>query len=182
MLDKDTTVLPNGYEVIKFFGNAQPDLLDLICKLRLTVWKSQNVKMVGDFSNDSWTDSEEERSVHWAILHAEKLIAASRMTIYQSISEIPDGEFYSGLAKFDTPISYFTRDVVSIDHQSKGIGNYLNKIRIIESKHLEAKTILASIPEYRLNSFIKLGFKLIREPKYGYVFPETKWAVVTMNI
>lgn len=181
--NSENTSLPPEYEVIKFHGATNLVILEQICKLRLSVWQDQKVKMVGDFSSGSWSDAEEVKSTHWAVFYAGELVAASRMTIYNFLSELPDARFYQELPEISAmPIGYLTRDVVLKEHQGKGLGEYFNRVRISELRNVRAKTVLASIPDYRISSFEKLGVKLIREPRLGYVFPEMKWAVVSMSL
>ena len=92
--------LPDGFRVLRLEGPQDPKLMEEIYRLRLTVWRQHGDKMVGDFTSGFWSDGEELRSVHWALFFEDTLIAASRLTFYDTLSEVPDGRFYSNIPAY----------------------------------------------------------------------------------
>lgn len=129
-------------------------------RLRGLAWKAR----VRDFAApERWEDPEDADSLHWAILHAGKVVAAARLSLVQSLAETPNAEVYTGvLPDLEGPIGSINRLVVDPAHAGQGLSQCLDRVRLAHADaagamHVVAQTF-AGIP--RIKSLCGLGFRV----------------------
>jgi hypothetical protein len=176
--------LPDSYSFRVFCGSDDVQLLRLIGELRFSIWQSEDTRLVGEFPDNSWIDSLEEMSEHWAAFDLSgNLVAAARLTLFQDFESFPDQSWYNLPTKeICLPMVFFSRDVVELKHRKNGLGNFFNLERLLRARELGARTAVADIPDYRARTFRNLGFKEIRRPKLGFILPDIKWAIVSKDL
>ncbi|MEO8398431.1 MAG: GNAT family N-acetyltransferase [Ignavibacteriaceae bacterium] len=107
-------------------------------------------------------DEHDNHAFHWAIKMGSKVIAAARLCTHNSLSELPDSGFFVDVAeKVKVPIATLNRLVVNPDYQRQGLSRLLDNVRFDKALELKCKSIVVVGPGYRVNSLMKIGFKII---------------------
>lgn len=86
-------------------------LLAQVYALRVLAWRTQ-VALPPDMLH--WQDSVDEGARHWAFTHQGQVIAAVRLSLHDSIADLPHPEVYAGLfpRPVHGPLAYYSRAVV----------------------------------------------------------------------
>ena len=176
--------LPDKFKLESFYGLSNPSLLDEVTSLRARVWMSSGYPMTITLADGKWSDAMEDSSTHFAIKNSQGiLIAASRLTIFSKISEMPQGDWFDGLTETPAaPIAYISRLVVDHSVKNCGLGYFLDSecIKLAKSKNL--KSVFCEVPEYRMAGLERRGFKIVQQPKEGVVFPTLKWVAMLLPL
>jgi GNAT superfamily N-acetyltransferase len=110
-----------------------PADLEEIYTLRVAAWRAR-VESFPDIGR--WTDAEDAHAAHWAVRNGGRIVAAARLSIHDSLAEVPDAEIYDGVfsARLDGPIASLNRLVVAASHRGKGCSEALDRIRICHAQ------------------------------------------------
>lgn len=174
-LPRFLAILPPSadYQLTSFFGRENSALFENIAALRVKVWRATGLEMSPDFPKDRLVEDLDDRSVQFAVVDGKaRLIAATRLTICPTENELPYAEWFNGLTERPPfPLGYISRLVVDPEHQSNGLGYYLDTVCIEHSKSHGAASVLCDIPDYRLAGLERRGFRIVQPPIRGIVFP-----------
>jgi predicted GNAT family N-acyltransferase len=108
---------------------AEPLVLQEIMQLRLDVWSAQ---VAFALTLDDVIDDFERQSRHWAVMDGNRVVAASRLSIHQTISDVSEAVCLAGVFANEppAPIGFLSRLVVASDYRLRGLGRQLDEIRI----------------------------------------------------
>jgi GNAT superfamily N-acetyltransferase len=148
--------LSQDYSLI---DHLEPAQLEETFRLRGLAWQAR----VRDFAApERWEDPEDADSLHWAILHAGKVVAAARLSLVQTLAETPNAEVYTGvLPDLEGPIGSINRLVVDPDHAGRGLSQCLDRVRLARADTAGAMHVVGrtSAGISRLNALYALGFR-----------------------
>lgn len=95
-------------------------LLEQVYALRVLAWRTQVVlppEML------RWQDAVDADARHWAFIAQGKVVAAVRLSLHDSLADMPHPEVYAGV--FDLPlagpIAYYSRAAVHPDYRRLGL-------------------------------------------------------------
>jgi GNAT superfamily N-acetyltransferase len=175
--------LPASFELISFDGNDHTDLLDEIGMLRVHVWEASGVELNLPLVRGRWLDEADQAARHFAVRHDGKIVAASRLNLYREFAEIPDAEWYASMTALPSfPIAEITRLVVYPEYQHQGLGKALDEECIATARNWSAGCVFCDVPEYRISSLTRRGFKVVQEPKLGIRFPTVRWTAMMLDL
>lgn len=111
-------------------------VLSDIGKLRVAAW-SQNIS-VGNVPGNEWIDAFDSDSTHFGIYDAERLIAAARFSVHESVEDVPEPEVYRGVfqSSLKAPIASLNRLVAHPDYRGLGCSFYLDKVRLQKARQM----------------------------------------------
>lgn len=147
--------------------------LQEIYDLRVDVWENSEKN---EFVNrkifpNGWFDDLDETAYHWVITNNEnKIIAAARLNIFDSLETFPYYKFISHLnIPQYTPFGFFSRLVIHKDYQGKGLSIRLDTSRMLfcEAKRVHWLQVLATSERVK-NLFEKLNFKIFGQVQVNY--------------
>jgi GNAT superfamily N-acetyltransferase len=148
-------------EILKFTGNNP--YLQEIGKSRYKVWVETEGYVDKNVAIDGcWLDElDDETAIYWLTKDDGKLAATARLNIFDSLEKLPHKEEFSpyDFSQIEMPYAFMSRLVVIKDYRRKGIAYDLDRYRVLEAYEHGAKAILSLPTPYRVNSFLKLGFK-----------------------
>lgn len=146
-----------------FLVQDQETLNQILYKLRIETWLAMGVFKEGEFKPEDFVDEHDNHAYHWAIKKDNKVIAAARMCVHNSLQELPDSECYKSItSEMKSPIASFNRLIVTPEYQRNGLGRSLDSSRINEALERNCKTILISATQAtRVNSLLAQGFTII---------------------
>ena len=93
------------------------------------------------------------------------LVAAARLSLHNSMANIPDAEVYLGkLDDLPTPIATINRCVVHPDYRKRGLATTLDCVRIGAARDVGCPAVLCSVSDgRRLSQLLAIGFRAICE-------------------
>lgn len=106
-----------------------------IYALRVEAWENSEKR---EFVNqelfpNGWFDDLDDNAFHWVIINEHnKIIAAARLNIFNSLSKLPYKEFVKSI-EFPTsiPFAFYSRLIVAKDYQGKGLSTKLDTVNLI---------------------------------------------------
>lgn len=106
-----------------------PADLEEIFALRVAAWRAR-VDYFPDIAR--WVDPEDESAAHWAVRDGRRIVAAARLSIHDSLAEVPNAEIFRGAFpdSLEGPIASLNRLVVAASHGGQGHSAALDYIRI----------------------------------------------------
>jgi len=154
--------------------------LQAIYKLRAEVWMGEGIS-AEIFPFGVWQDDCDKHAKHWVVFNKGQVIASARLSVHQSLKDVPNSKLYEGLSiKTLIPIASINRLVVRRDFRGIGLGKKLDLIRLYTASQLGCHTVVAycvkASGEERIRSLKRRGFKIISPDNYYHLEP---WGNVT---
>lgn len=141
---------------ITFLQDTQK--LQEIYELRVEVWeRSPGSSIVNrNLFPSGWKDEMDDHAMHAVIFNKDqKIIAAARLNILNQITDLNCYKYLKHLTLPDTiPFAYYSRLVVSVAYQSKGLAKKLDNFILNECKKKEVAWVLG-LASSRTNHFLK---------------------------
>lgn len=135
-----------------------PEFLEQVWRLRPMAWRA---RMASFPDIVEWRDDFDDCSDHWAIVEDGRVIAAARLTIRDSVEQLPHPELYRDL-KIATsgPVASINRLVVDAAYGGQGLSRRLDLARLAYADAAGVTIILASTfaGQRRVSSLEALGF------------------------
>ena len=139
-----------------------PADLEEIFALRVAAWRART-----DYfpEIERWVDSEDAKAAHWAIRDRGRIVAAARLTIHDSLADVPNDEIFRDVLppSLDGPIASLNRLVVAASHSGQGHSASLGRVRIDHARlegcrHVIGETYAGM---KRIAQLGDLGFKVV---------------------
>ncbi len=123
--------------------HIDPVLLEQIGRLRVWAWATVIERAT---ELESWVDAFDLEARHWVVYQGSDLVAAARMTIHQSLDDVPDAESYSGMFQEPppAPIASLNRLVVHPSARRLGLSKALDVARLETAERLGCRSALLS--------------------------------------
>ncbi len=138
-----------------------PADLDEIYALRVAAWRAR-VESFPDIGR--WTDAEDASAAHWAIRDGGRIVAAARLSIHDSLADVPHAEIFDGVfsESLHGPIGSLNRLVVAASHSSRGCSAALDSIRINHARAQGCRHVIGETDAgtKRIAQLGDLGFKV----------------------
>jgi hypothetical protein len=135
-------------------------LIEKIGRLRVRAWETEIPDVV---HMGTWLDKFDEVGRHWAVFRDGEPIAAARMTVHQSLADVPEPEVYVGVfpAPLPDPIASINRLVVEPSARGLGLSRKLDLCRIEAAEVCGCRCIVGETPSgiHRVRQLESLGFK-----------------------
>lgn len=130
-----------------------------IGKLRVAAW-SQNI-IVGNVLNDEWIDEFDSEARHFGIFDGDKLIAAARFSVHESIEDVPEYEVYRCVfhSPLKAPIASMNRLVTHPDYRGFGCSLHLDRVRLQRAKEMGCACAILHVGDERIEHLERLGFQ-----------------------
>ena len=141
---------------------SSPAALELIGRLRVHAWRTEIQIPV---HTTVWLESADFGARHWAFMRHGTPVAAARLTIHDSLADVPDAEVYSGVFQCPPPppIASLNRLVVAPEFRGRHLAAPLDRVRldaaILAGCHSAIGATSAS--ERRISPLESLGFSVI---------------------
>ncbi len=104
-------------------------------------------------------------ALHFIVRNEGTIVASARLTLHESLSQVPAASVYRDLAiQAPPPIGALGRTVVTLPFRAYGLGALLDLARHRTAKRIECKTLLTYAHPSRVETLSLLGFKVL-----GYV-------------
>jgi hypothetical protein len=151
-----------NFEPTRIYDTA---ILNHIFKLRAETWIPLGVPP-SVFPSGVGKDPHDDHAMHWAITENNTVLAAARMCIHQSLSDVPSSRFYEDLCfEADPPIASINWLVIRTDARRLGLSKKLDSIRIETAIKLGCRTVVCYCSqlsgEGRRNALVSQGFKIV---------------------
>lgn len=132
----------------------------IVLDLRVEAWRSVGVLREGEFPPDICCDKHDEHATHWAVAEEERVIAAARMCIHDTLAALPDAGFFLNLPReIEPPVAAINRLVVKADHQRRGLARRLDEVRIERALEMNCRSVIVVAPPIRWRPLEQLGFE-----------------------
>jgi GNAT superfamily N-acetyltransferase len=138
---------------------CDPADLEEIYVLRVAAWRAR-VESFPDIGR--WTDAEDARAAHWAIRDDGRIVAAARLSIYDSLAEVPHAEIFDGVFSrmMEGPIASLNRLVVAPSHSGKGFSEALDRVRVGHARDMKCRHAIGeTFSAARVSQLGTLGFQ-----------------------
>jgi GNAT superfamily N-acetyltransferase len=146
-----------------FLVQDQDTLNQILYKLRIETWLPMGVFKEGELKPEDFVDEHENHAYHWAIKKDNRVIAAARMCVHNSLADIPDANLFKNINKeLKIPIASFNRLVVTPDFQKNGLSKLLDHIRVQKALELKCKTIVIHVSNnIRIKPLLEQQFEIL---------------------
>jgi SAM-dependent methyltransferase len=144
-----------------------PVLLEQIGRLRVCAWATFK-----EVATECWLDEFELSARHWVIFDNGQPIAAARLSIHQTLDDVPDASIYEGI--FDQPpsgpIALFNRLVVHPAHRGAALSRLFDQVRIAAAIESGCRSVIVQTNSgpSRVAQLHALGF---RDVGPGHPYP-----------
>jgi GNAT superfamily N-acetyltransferase len=168
----DRPSLPAGYEgLIEITRESD---LEEVFSLRANVWKVEEEWLSDKPDAERLRDTHEVSARHWVVRHQGSLVAAVRLSLHDTIEDLPDYCYLPKCLTIDVPppIASLNRLVVDPGHRCQGLGTALDQFAVEMARRQGANAVLEIVPPYRVLGLCRRGFKVlgrIRPPDFGGV-------------
>ena len=135
-------------------------ILDQIYRLRVLAWVETEVG-AEVFPSGEWTDEYDPMARHWVVVDGVDVVAACRLTVYETLPDVPCAPFYARVAEqTSSPYGVFSRLVVLERARRKGISRRLDHARLTAAVEEGCKTIVGySHRPDRVRALCRKGFR-----------------------
>lgn len=143
--------------------------VSLTFRLRFHVWNSETALKSATRANAEIRDAHEDHARHWAAFRYEEMVASARMCVHKHLADSPDNVAFLGIA-LKAPVATLNRLVVHESARGGGLAARLDNCRISAAFAEGARSIVGTVPEYRIPALKKLGFRLTGQrwiPEYA---------------
>jgi GNAT superfamily N-acetyltransferase len=148
--------------VVSKVNPSDQKMLMAIGRLRVRVWSTVIPEASG---METWLDEHDSSARHWVANVGGELVAAARMSIHLSASELADIESFPDdvLAALPTPIASFNRLVVAETARRLGIGRRLDALRLAKAEQLGCRCAVGATPSgpSRIRQLEMIGFQVV---------------------
>jgi GNAT superfamily N-acetyltransferase len=145
-----------------------PADLEEIYALRVAAWRAR-VESFPDIGQ--WIDAHDTIAAHWAVRDGERIVAAARLSVHDSLADVPNAEIFEGvfLGSLDGPIASFNRLVVAAPHRGKGCSDALDRVRINYARDMRCRHAIGeTFSAKRVAQLGALGFQAVGSARpYG---------------
>lgn len=149
---------------------SRADTLQQIFAFRYQVWKLEDVNF-GQDALESWTDIYDATAHHWAVIDDRGILAAARLTVHDTLSDMLALPNLPKTRHFDTlqidlkmPVAVLGRLVVAPCARGMKLSTSLDKIRLEEAAILKCKSVVvATSNPQRVPALMKHGFQVAAE-------------------
>ena len=132
--------------------------------LRVVAW---NNILPNKMDIDSWLDEFEAAAKHWGIFHNNDLVASARLTIHNSLPDLPDIDTWRALINIlpQQRFGLISRLVIHPSYQGLGLSKVLDEIRIEAAEQADCRFIVVATADHqrRLTQLNRIGFFQIGE-------------------
>jgi GNAT superfamily N-acetyltransferase len=139
-----------------------PELLTRIGQLRVMAWATEIPQAA---AMGEWLDEFEGCACHWVVFRGCELVAAARLSIHQSLADVPDPECFVGIFREPppTPIASFNRLVVHPSARGFGLSRRLDEARLDFAEALGCRCAIGSTPSgyLRIRQMEEFGFVVV---------------------
>lgn len=135
--------------------------LQQIGRLRSRAWQTE-ASFTGN--SDVWLDEYDASAMHFAFFDGEEPVAAARLTVHESVREIPHAEIqdHAFPSEPPLPVAYLSRLVVEPGYRKQGLGTRLDEVRIAKAIELGCGSIVARpVDDRRVRQLEALGFTIV---------------------
>lgn len=129
--------------VIQEVIDIDAELLSKVQCLRKQAWAAD---LHSNTSTQSWVDDFDSTARHWIATKGDQIVAAARLTVHDTIREVPSPEVFEGLNwnSLTGPIGSINRLVVHFAFRRQGLSNRLDNLRVAAAKNIGCTCIIAS--------------------------------------
>ena len=130
-------------------------------RLRYVVWQSEGV-VIHHPERESIADHHDDHATHWGVYDEDQLVGAARLCLHDELGEAPDAELFVN-ADIPTPVASMNRLVVLKSYRGRGIGGWLDHVRIQKAREWNARTVIITPVnvDSRKKSLSGLGFHVL---------------------
>jgi len=147
-------------EIVTFKGSDNPPLLELIGRLRQSVWQSLVPEDVS--INRFGVDSHDACAWHICLRECNGLVASSRLSFHKDGQSIPEADNLSPvMAEIEFPMALMTRLVVIDKCRDRGFAATLDRERLKLARQEGAASLWVEVIGRRVEALQSLGFRLI---------------------
>jgi GNAT superfamily N-acetyltransferase len=147
---------------IRAFSTLDEGLLRQIGRLRVEAWQTETARAA---EMPAWLDDIDQTARHWVVFLDGAPIAAARLTVHQSLADVPDAESYVGVfaASPEPPIASLNRLVVHPSARGAGLSKHLDLVRLDAAESLGCRSVILSTASgpRRVGQLIGYGFELV---------------------
>jgi GNAT superfamily N-acetyltransferase len=143
-------------------ASEQATFAAVVC-LRQCCWAAQ---IPDELTLHDVVDSYDGLARHWIAVADDQVIGAARLTIHDSVEEVPEAICLGGVVArhSPTPIGFLSRLVVAPQYRRAGIGHGLDQVRIRAAKEAGCRSLLALVfdvsGEARVAQLVSQGFEV----------------------
>jgi len=146
------------------FTTLDEELLRQIGRLRVEAWETETARAA---EMPTWLDEFDQTARHWVVFREGTPIAAARLSVHQSLTEVPDAESYAGVFAEppEPPIASLNRLVVHPSARGAGLSKQLDLVRLDAAESLGCCSVILSTASgpRRVSQLIGWGFELVGE-------------------
>lgn len=122
---------------------TQPIIMEAKCQsfmkgigsLRYEVWSQESETFGRIFPLGIWLEPSDIDAKHFVVICDGKIVAAARVTLHTTLSDIPDFSLYGEVKnKFRYPMASFNRLVVKKEYRNRGFAGMLIRARLAYAK------------------------------------------------
>lgn len=146
--------------------------LQEIYDLRVHAWENSNrCDLVNrELFPNGWTDKLDDSAFHFIVEKDNKIIAAARLNICNSLDELVEKEIFE---QFELPVkrpfAFYSRLVVSPNYRNLGLSSKLDRIRHLYALEMNTQFSLVSSGDVkRVNSLLKKGWTVLGKVQNKY--------------
>ncbi|AWB68724.1 hypothetical protein C2869_21020 [Saccharobesus litoralis] len=151
-------------------------LIESVGRFRFQQWRTANMNMSNTLKAQTWIEAQDELAWHWLSSVEGQVIASARLSIHNSLSDLPEGELYKGLDDlYPQKIASFNRLIVDEGYRGLGVAANLVQCRIEQAAYLGAKSIALDCPQHRVKAMQQVGFETVKAPQVGTKCPDIMW-------
>ncbi|MGF1528523.1 MAG: hypothetical protein ACFCBW_17240 [Candidatus Competibacterales bacterium] len=180
-------LLLEGYRLVRIWGgDADPAVQQLIRQvalLRRDVWLAEGKRTPGDDEEAGWCEPEDAIGHHVLVTWQESLVGAARMSLHQTVNELPDRSLYVGLeTRLRPPLASLNRLVTHPDQRGQGLSRVILVDQLAHASELGVATVVLDCPLSSVTYHQGMGFEVIRAAQPGQVFPDLEWVVMARRL
>lgn len=137
--------------------------MEEIYRLRVEAWRGQSRLSSG---MTHWVDEVDAVARQWAIVHHGVVVGAIRMSLHESLAQLPSAEVYVGVlpSALPPPIASYNRLVVHPDHRGHGLSRVLDLVCLEAARAAGASALVGATGSVeanrrRIEAMKRLGFQ-----------------------
>lgn len=162
---------------------TDPATLEAIYRLRAAVWRETGDVAQSAFTDGTWSDEHDHRSLHWVMRDGRQLVGAARLSIHERLADVPEAVEYAAVGlHLQGLIAAPARVVVAAAARGRGLAGQLLDAQDVAALAAGARYAVRQASPGMCRLLRRRGWRDAGPARRDERFPGVRFEVMTLEL